>query len=863
MSEELLGDIYSTLALVAQGCQEDLAIGEAALEFVVDNMRIMVALTDSLDMQQSNFSVPLSSYETLAGVNTPTLRLTDVSDVSASSSSVGVMFLQYTSNPDNLRSNASIVNIEATRYTTVSSGRLRRRLMEDRLGLPPVGYKASPVKKVDDPWFAGKRGPLAKNRRVLATDYLEVLIDVELHNTAEITYEAPPVIQSVVKCEVDTQEAIDVARGKYAAIPKTVTGTCANVGYQFSIECPGIRGTFNNTCPSYEKVPVCTTYDGTNFVDAGECTVLEHDGFSTTCRCGAIPEPTAAPTFANASSNSTSSAVTRRYRSLTLSESLADEEDVSTESMRERIRRHLSTSSFSVQITSTYSIIGSPFIQNFTAAPDLVVVEPDSFIFEFLLAILVVFVSGLVVFSVWDFREAAWERANANRKPLKVKKSTLFETDEDKKKRLNVEEEERKRQDEEYEKKYGADGLAVQSAQAHDELNGTVKSMEKTKAGASEQSWDGKPASSPRSSPNKIAPSAGDGPDDLDRPIFSPERTKPSEDAGDGNDEIADRHFGEDIDDIEHTHHRSIKGFYNTILPEEFEDGKWFDMYVNRILLEHPWLCIFAPYKKGRDLRTVKFSIAMCNLIAFLFTTTVLAWIFFRDDGSCESISVQSECIARQSFQGVRDLCSYNLDNDYCMFITPLTDFYTILIYTLVATSLALPLRKIMEYMIIVITKRYPKKDKKKDKQKGKDKPAIKGVVPVNNETEEGKHYHDQDLDKTMEDLLHAEDWEHHLESDIKTDEFKDVQRLQGTLMRAARLDKAQKSMDFVLPLEETALVMLQADADTQRFRNHMIFKNRVDNFSFRIMRYGFTKPKTRDIQRKLVRAREYADYKK
>ena len=95
-------------------------------------------------------------------------------------------------------------------------------------------------------------------------------------------------------------------------------------------------------------------------------------------------------------------------------------------------------------------------------------------------------------------------------------------------------------------------------------------------------------------------------------------------------------HFGQDIDDLEHTHHRSIKGFFNGILPEEFEEGKWFDLFVHSLLLEHSWICIFAPYKKGRDRRATKFAISMCNLIAFLFTTTVLAVLFFRDDGQCE-----------------------------------------------------------------------------------------------------------------------------------------------------------------------------------------------------------------------------------
>ena len=399
-----------------------------------------------------------------------------------------------------------------------------------------------------------------------------------------------------------------------------------------------------------------------------------------------------------------------------------------------------------------------------------------------------------------------------------------METVEDKKKREEEEEEEKKRQDEEFEAKYG---------------DGSAKAKPENASPTGDRKY-------------KVSPSEGETDnDDMIKEIYSPEKIKPG----------TENHFGVDIDDVAHTHHRSIKGFFNEILPEEFDEGKWFDLYLHRLLLEHSWLCIFAPYKKGRDRRSTKFAISMCNLIAFLFTTTILAVLFFRDDGHCEDISQEDTCNAQKSAGSVRTICNYNIENDFCMFVSPLTDFYTILVFAVVATTLAVPLRMSMEYMINKIFKRYPENEGRKKKRN--KKAEVKGVVPVTNQAEDGKHYHDQDLDKTIEDVIHAEDWEHHLESQVKTDEFREVQTVPATLMRAARLEKAQKSMDYVLPVEETALVMLQADADTQRFKNHMIFKNRVDTFSFRIMRYGFTRPKTKEIMRKLLYAREHADFVK
>jgi hypothetical protein len=846
VSDDLLGEIYATLAVLAQGCQGNLAIGEAPMEFVDSNLRMSVGMTDSVDMQNSSFTVPLSAYESYSGTSAPELSLTDVADSADAPGPVGLMFLQYLTNPQGVSSNSSNVLVEATRYDSSSARRVLRTLQENRRGLQATPIRSS-LSVGSQSMRSSRFGRMRHNqavlddRRILVTDYLDILVQVQLHNVEEILYEAPPIIQSLVKCEVETQEAMEVAAGMYSPIPKMVNGTCENVGYKFNIMCPGVRGEFNNTCPSYEKVPQCVRWETDHYVADDECEVVSYDTFSTTCRCGVVPSPTSMPTDAPsteaAGANVSSSAMTRKYRSLSIADMNQATGDLTSLTPKERIKRRLADSSFSFQLTSSFTIISSPFIQNFTAAPLLVLVEPDSTIFQFLTSIVAIFVVGLLVFSVWDFREIAWERANANKKPLRITKSELFETADEKKKRIEAEEDEKKRRDEEYDKKYGADGMKVQGGKGD---NASTKSDDKELYAKSSAK-----SGSPRG--NKVAIGDG-GLDEQDARVNSPTKSKPGA-----------AHFGEDVDDIVHTHHRSITGFFNTILPEEFDEGKWFDLWVHRIMLEHPWLCMFAPYKKGRDLRAVKFAISMCNLIAFLFTTTLLSVVFFQDNGYCENISAETECNAQFSWQGLRNICSFNTSNDYCMFVTPFTDFYTILIYTVTATSLALPLRKSMEYMILKITKRYPKKEDKKNNKKKKKE--IKGVAPETTESPDGKHYHDADLDKTMEDVIHAEDWEHHMESAVKTDEFRDVQRLQGTLMRAARLDKAQKSMDFVLPVEETALVMLQSDADTQRFKNHMIFKNRVDNFSFRILRYGFSKPKTKDIQKKLVYAREYADY--
>ena len=49
-------------------------------------------------------------------------------------------------------------------------------------------------------------------------------------------------------------------------IPVYVTGTCNSTGYMFAM-IVSIRGSFN-TRPSYEKVPLCVTWDGVNYIES-------------------------------------------------------------------------------------------------------------------------------------------------------------------------------------------------------------------------------------------------------------------------------------------------------------------------------------------------------------------------------------------------------------------------------------------------------------------------------------------------------------------------------------------------------------------------------------------------------------------
>ena len=79
LSDSLLSDVYNTLAYIAQGSQGKLAIGEAPMEFGNENFRMLVGVSDKIDLSTRTYKVPRTTYEALLDVGVPTISIADVS----------------------------------------------------------------------------------------------------------------------------------------------------------------------------------------------------------------------------------------------------------------------------------------------------------------------------------------------------------------------------------------------------------------------------------------------------------------------------------------------------------------------------------------------------------------------------------------------------------------------------------------------------------------------------------------------------------------------------------------------------------------------------------------------------------------
>jgi hypothetical protein len=93
-----------------------------------------------------------------------------------------------------------------------------------------------------------------------------------LQNTVNQSYwKKRPLVGSEI-CEIGT--------GKY-----NITPICPD-DYTTAMTCPGNqRGFYNYSCPGETKEPMCTSWDGLNYVPETRCHVLTFSGYNTTCVC--------------------------------------------------------------------------------------------------------------------------------------------------------------------------------------------------------------------------------------------------------------------------------------------------------------------------------------------------------------------------------------------------------------------------------------------------------------------------------------------------------------------------------------------------------------------------------------------------
>jgi hypothetical protein len=149
-----------------------------------------------------------------------------------------------------------------------------------------------------------------------------------------------------------------------------------------------------------------------------------------------------------------------------------------------------------------------------------------------------------------------------------------------------------------------------------------------------------------------------------------------------------------------------INQFINKTLPLEFSGQKWYSILWRKMVLEHDFFCVFLPYDRSRDYRSVRWTYAMGKLINFLFIDTILAYLFFQDDGTCEGYTTENSCLNTPALNRIDHLCVWDPLFKTCTFNEDTGEtFLGAVILTTIITTVAMPFDQVF-YVLVRQAKR-------------------------------------------------------------------------------------------------------------------------------------------------------------
>ena len=151
----------------------------------------------------------------------------------------------------------------------------------------------------------------------------------------------------------------------------------------------------------------------------------------------------------------------------------------------------------------------------------------------------------------------------------------------------------------------------------------------------------------------------------------------------------------------------NFKTAFNNLIPLEFQFRPWLFRFYDAMKINHIWIGVCRaplPISKtfGDDThyRSIKWFMAMFRIVSFIFINTILARMYYSDDGQCEAYLNVFDCLRPKSVDFVNDLCRWDHYERTCHFQSPGVEFYSILFLTATISIASVPLDKLAYYMI-------------------------------------------------------------------------------------------------------------------------------------------------------------------
>ena len=282
----------------------------------------------------------------------------------------------------------------------------------------------------------------------------------------------------------------------------------------------------------------------------------------------------------------------------------------------------------------------------------------------------------------------------------------------------------------------------------------------------------------------------------------------------------------------------SIESFFHSILPKEFTYLPSIRKFVYFLQSEHLWLCGADMRNKMKSnslrnsvtqLHSARCLVLVFKILSFIFFDSVFVYAYFRDDGSCEAIHHQHQCLVGKTFLSISSCswdptlttsCSFNqggLANAVVIVILlAIINALTIpiehlVIYTLVRWTVIAerPYRFVSEASVVPIssTKEVGKEDKLRHR---KDKIRDKELITEKHNEDLITAERNNSLDSIIESHYGVE--QHKLAA--KSYELKNVLQPVGVFWRAARLRKLQLNTDLKSSRKEVSFLLNEIHAN-------------------------------------------------
>ena len=282
---------------------------------------------------------------------------------------------------------------------------------------------------------------------------------------------------------------------------------------------------------------------------------------------------------------------------------------------------------------------------------------------------------------------------------------------------------------------------------------------------------------------------------------------------------------------------RTVQGFFNALIPDEFRPGPWKQLLMKRVMLEHSWFSALAPYREDRGFRSNKWALAMGKLLSFLLITTIIAAFLFADDGYCERFEDKGDCNDERSWAGILHACEWNDKNESCIYRRPDVNFTTIVIFVVAVAVVTVPVGNLIEVLLRRLFRMLAERRKERHALTFLEEIEMKGAAAPNNRNAEHKNkdvvpifplqkggspsssmvmgsttsaFNGTAFNGPVQNAAAAQMDEFYKQSD----ELQDVERLPAKLLKYARLRKIQRVADFALPYTETEHLSVRSDQD-------------------------------------------------